>query len=415
MTHNQFSEFLSTYFIKYTTITSQSDGNVSTLPTTLGQKTMVETLKKDLEHFGVSEIDLQENGILIAKIKGDPSITPLSFMSHVDTTDIGVSPDVKAHIVTFTGEDIVLNKELDIFLKVSDYPEIIKYKGDSIIVTDGTSVLGADNKAGVTAMMGLAKYLSSNDIPHGDAYFIFVPDEEVGLRGAYAFDMNKLPKDLLSYTIDGGPLGEFGYETFNAASATVHIKGVAIHPGSAKGIMVNPILIANDYIAKLDPYDTPEHSEGKEGFILVNNIKGNVSESEIDLIIRDFDKEKFEARKVFLQKIADEIKKMHPRAEIALDISDSYANIANTLTEDRRCIDIVEEAMKDLNIPIQTLPIRGGTDGAVFSVKGLPTPNLFTGGYNFHSIHEFLPLSSFVKILEVIIKMVELAHKYPKS
>ncbi len=414
MNPNQFSEFLKEYFIKYTAITSQSDSSIPTLPSTIGQMKLAQTLKEDLESFGVKDLTLQENGILIAKITGTIDAPPLSFMAHVDTANIGVSPHVKAQVIEFKGEDIILNKEQNITLKVSEHPDILNYKGDEIIVTDGTSVLGADDKAGVTAMVGLAKYITSNNIEHGDIYLLFVPDEEGGLRGAYAFDMSKIPKNLLSYTIDGGPLGEFGYETFNGAAANIYIKGVSIHPGSAKGILVNPILVANDIIARMDRMDTPEHSEGKQGFILVCDIKGNATESEIDIIIRDFDKDKFEARKVFLQKIIDEVQKLHPRAEISLEIKDSYANIANALGDDRRCVEIVEEAMKNIGVSIHTLPIRGGTDGAVFSSKGLPTPNIFTGAHAIHSVYEYLPLKSFTKSLETIIEMVKIAPKYLK-
>ena len=412
MKTEQFSEFLTNSFIKYTSITTQSKSSILELPTTSGQMTLAKMLKEELTSFGITDVELQDNAILLAKISGTVDAKPVLFMAHIDTVDIGESPDVNAHVVAFKGEDFPLNKDNTKMFKVADHPEIMKYKNDNIIVTDGTSVLGADDKAGVTVMMGLAKYLSSSNDPHGDVYLLFVPDEEVGLRGAYAFDINKLPKNILSYTIDGGPLGEFGYETFNGAGVTIDIKGVSIHPGSAKGILVNPILVANDILSLLDPLDTPEHSEGKEGFILVCDISGNASDAKIDMIIRDFDKEKFEARKVFLQKIVTQIKQKHPRASIELEISDSYANIANNLKEDKTCITIVEEAMKNINVPILVEPIRGGTDGAVFSSKGLPTPNLFTGAHDIHSVYEYLPVASFTKSLELTIEIVKLAPKY---
>ena len=412
MKTEQFSEFLTNSFIKYTSITTQSKSSILELPTTSGQMTLAKMLKEELISFGITDINLQDNAILLAKIPGTVDAKPVLFMAHIDTVDIGESPDVNAHVVAFKGVDFPLNKDNTKMFKVADHPEIMKYKNDNIIVTDGTSVLGADDKAGVTVMMGLAKYLSSSNDPHGDVYLLFVPDEEVGLRGAYAFDINKLPKNILSYTIDGGPLGEFGYETFNGAGVTIDIKGVSIHPGSAKGILVNPILVANDILSLLDPLDTPEHSEGKEGFILVCDISGNASDAQIKMIIRDFDKKRFEDRKVFLQKIVTQIKQKHPRASIELEISDSYANIANNLKEDRTCITIVEEAMKNINVPILVEPIRGGTDGAVFSSKGLPTPNLFTGAHDIHSVYEYLPVASFTKSLELTIEIVKLAPKY---
>ena len=412
MKTEQFSEFLTNSFIKYTSITTQSKSSILELPTTSGQMTLAKMLKEELISFGITDINLQDNAILLAKISGTVDAKPVLFMAHIDTVDIGESPDVNAHVVAFKGVDFPLNKDNTKMFKVADHPEIMKYKNDNIIVTDGTSVLGADDKAGVTVMMGLAKYLSSSNDPHGDVYLLFVPDEEVGLRGAYAFDINKLPKNILSYTIDGGPLGEFGYETFNGAGVTIDIKGVSIHPGSAKGILVNPILVANDILSLLDPLDTPEHSEGKEGFILVCDISGNASDAQIKMIIRDFDKKRFEDRKVFLQKIVTQIQQKHPRASIELEISDSYANIANNLKEDRTCITIVEEAMKNINVPILVEPIRGGTDGAVFSSKGLPTPNLFTGAHDIHSVYEYLPVASFTKSLELAIEIVKLAPKY---
>ncbi len=402
-----FPAFLTEYFLKYTSVTSQSDASVSTLPTTKGQKELLDIIKADLESFGVKDLSFQDDAILIAKIPKTADKTPISFMAHVDTTDIGVSPDVKAHVVDFTGEDFHLSPE--VVFKVSEHPAVTNYKNDKIIVTDGTSVLGADDKAGVTVMVGLAKYVMENDFEHGDIYLLFVPDEEVGLRGAYAFDIDRLPKDVLSYTIDGGPLGEFGYENFNGAKVAINIKGVSIHPGQAKGILVNPILVANDIIAKLDRMDTPEHSEGKEGFILVTNISGNASESEIKMIIRDFDLQRFENRKVFLNQVIADVQKQHPRAEIAMDISPSYANIANNLTSDSACISLVKKAMDNLNIPMKVKPIRGGTDGAVFSVKGIPTPNIFTGAHEIHSTYEYLPVTPFAKSLELVVEMTKIA------
>ncbi|MGL4677576.1 MAG: peptidase T [Brevinema sp.] len=407
-----FPDFLTEYFLKYSAITTQGDPKEYSIPTTIGQKVLLDTIRDDLIAWGIKEIRYQDEAILIAKIPKTVEAPPISFMAHVDTADIGVAADVSARVVEFVGEDIVLNKEQNIILRVSEHPEIVNYKNEQIIITDGTSVLGADDKAGVTVMVGLARYLMTNSVEHGDIYLIFVPDEEVGLRGAYAFDIEQLPKDILSYTIDGGPLGEFGYETFNGAGVVISIKGISIHPGSAKGILVNPILVANSIISQLDSKDTPEHSEGKEGFILVTDISGNASDAEIKMIIRDFDQEKFEARKQLLTQIVDHTCQEYPKAHIVLEIKDSYANIANTLSPDSLCIDLVKEAMANLNIPICVQPIRGGTDGAVFSAKRIPTPNIFTGAHDIHSIYEYLPVSAFVKSLETIIQMVMIAPKY---
>lgn len=413
MNKNELSLFLEENFIKYTKIASQSDGSQHILPSTPGQTVMLAQLHDDLESLGVKELTYQHDAILIAKIpKTVDNACPMAFMSHVDTVDIGVNPEVNAQTIKFNGQDFFLNEDKGIIFKVDEHKEINNYLNDTIIVTDGTSVLGADDKAGVTVMVGLAKYLMENSISHGDIYLIFVPDEEIGLRGAYALDVAQLPKNILSYTIDGGPLGEFGYETFNAAAVSIYIKGVSIHPGQAKGILVNPILVANDLIAKLDRYDTPEHSEGKEGFILVTDIKGNATEAEIELIIRDFDLDGFNNRKILLQQLVADIQHMHPKSQITIEINDSYSNIANTLTADAPCISLVKEAMANLKIPIHIDPVRGGTDGAVLSVKGIPTPNIFTGAHDIHSVYEYLPLSSFTKSLETVIEMVKLSIKY---
>ncbi|MGL4394686.1 MAG: peptidase T [Brevinema sp.] len=402
------SQFLVDSFLKYTAITSQSNGSITTLPTTAGQMELAKVLKSDLESFGIKEVDLQENAILIAKIPATvPNIPAISFMSHIDTVDIGASPHVKAQVIPFTGEDIVLNKEENIIFKVSDYPEIMNYKGDNIIFTDGTSVLGGDNKAGVTAMMGLAKYLTSNELQHGDVYLVFVPDEEVGLRGSYALDLSKLPVKY-SYTIDGSEIGEFSYETFNAAGVSFKIDGVSIHPGSAKDILVNPILVAMDLINQFDRLDTPEHSEGKEGFFLVTDMTANASTAEVNMIIRDFDLKKFEERKAFIKEAVEKTQKLHPRAVIGYDIEDSYANIANNLSEDRSVVDLAIRGFEKAGVPMHISSTRGGTDGAVLSSKGLITPNIFTGAHNFHSIFEYLPVNSLNKCFEVISAMVTL-------
>ncbi|MGL4367909.1 MAG: peptidase T [Brevinemataceae bacterium] len=406
------TEFLTHSFIKYTKINTQSCTETDTLPSSPGQTILAKTLKADLECLGIKDIILETTAVLIAKIPGNTDAPSISFMSHIDTVDIGASPDVRAQVLPFKGEDIILNKEKNIVFKVSDHPDIKNYIGQDIIFTDGTSVLGADDKAGVVVMMGIARYLMTEKPMHGDIYLVFVPDEEIGLKGAYSLDLKKLPVDL-SYTVDGGPIGEFGYETFNGAGVQIHIKGITAHPGAGKGIIVNPILTANDIISKMDKFDTPEHSEKKEGFFMVHDIKGNPSYAQIEMIIRDFDLKKFNARKQHIQNIIQEVKLMNPKAEITYEISDSYANIANNLSQDNTCIQIVEEAMKNLEIPILVYPIRGGTDGAVLSSKGLPTPNLFTGACNIHSIFEYLPVPSLYQSFALTVEIIKLsASKY---
>ncbi|MGL4562962.1 MAG: peptidase T [Brevinema sp.] len=408
------SEFLVNSFIKYTSISSQSDDRINSLPSSPGQMKLAKILKQDLENFGIHDISLDEHAILIAKITATlPNAPAISFMSHLDTVDIGVEPDIHAQILPFTGEDLILNNEKNIIFKTVDYPDIQAYKGEKIIFSDGTSVLGADDKAGVTAMMGLAKHLTSEKIEHGDVYLVFVPDEEIGLRGAYTLDLNKIPVNY-SYTVDGGRIGELSYETFNAAGVIIKIQGVSIHPGSAKDILVNPILVAMDLIGQFDRLDTPEHSEGKEGFFWIHDMIANPSEANIKIIIRDFDLPKFEERKQKVVSIIEQTQKRHPRAMITFDMEDSYANIANNLSDDRSCVDLAISAYEKSHVTVIDCPIRGGTDGAVLSSKGLITPNIFTGGHNCHSIFEYLPVNSLVKSFEVLTKIVELAAKKDK-
>ncbi len=407
-------EFLKDAFLRYTAITSQSDRHQNFLPTTEGQMILALLLKDELHEMGISDSELQDTGILIAKIPANTKAPALSFMAHLDTVDIGASPDVKAHLIAFTGEDFYLDNDKKILFKTEDYSHILDYKGDDIFVTDGTSVLGADDKAGVTVIMGIAKYFTTHDAPHGDIYLVFVPDEEIGLRGAKALDINKIPVEF-SYTIDGSFLGNFNYETFNAASVIIKIEGVSIHPGRAKDVLVNPLLVAQDLIAQFDILDTPENSENYEGYFYFMEMTANPMEAVLDLNVRDFDLKKFDERKEYVHKIIKEIQDKYPRVKITYTMEDVYANIANFLATDRRPIEVVEKAMKNLNITMIRGPLRGGTDGSVLSSKGRMTPNIFTGSHNVHSIFEYLPLSSLEKSLEHALEVVKLIQEDYKS
>ncbi len=401
-------DYLRDAFLRYTKISSQSVRHGEGLPTSEGQQQMVMHLKNELHDMGVTDADLHSNGILIAKIQGNTDAPAISFMSHVDTVDIGASPDVHAHIVEFTGDDFYLDKEQKIQFKVDDYPSIKAHKGDEIFVTDGSSVLGSDDKAGVAVMMGLARYLTTNNVKHGDVYLAFVPDEEIGLKGAKALDIRELPVKF-SYTIDcSDGVGSFSYETFNAAEANITIKGVSIHPGRAYHILVNPVLVANDIIESFSDKDTPEYTKGYEGYYYFYSIEANPMEAKLNLNIRDFDLKKFEKRKEHVLDIIAKIQKKHPKAEITVDMYDVYANIANYLSQDKKPIELVEKSLANLGIEIQRAPLRGGTDGSVLSAKGLMTPNIFTGGYNVHSIFEYLPLAALEKSLDNTIEMVRI-------
>lgn len=400
-------DFLKDAFIRYTGITSQSDRHQTYLPTTEGQMELAILLKNELHSLGVTDTELQENAILIAKIPGNTTIPAVSFMSHLDTVDIGASPDVHAQLIKFTGEDFYLDKDKKVLFRVEDYPHIKNYLGDDIFVTDGTSVLGADDKAGVTVMMGIARHLTQNNVEHGDVYLVFVPDEEIGLRGAKALDIAKVPVEF-SYTIDGSFIGNFNYETFNAAEAIITIEGVSIHPGRAKNVLLNPLLVAQDLVAQFDILDTPENSENHEGFFYFIEMKANPSGAVLDLLVRDFDLKKFEERKDFVKKVIADIQKKYPRAKISLKMEDVYANISNFLSQNRKPISIVEKAMENLGIPMVSGPLRGGTDGSVLSAKGRMTPNIFTGSHNVHSIYEYLPLTSLEKSLEHALEIIKL-------
>ncbi|MGL4676099.1 MAG: peptidase T [Brevinema sp.] len=400
-------EFLRDAFIRYTGVSSQSNRHQTTLPTSEGQMELALLLRNELHNLGVTDIVLQDDSILIAKIPGNTVAPAISFIAHLDTVDIGASPHVHAHVVSFTGNDFYLDDNQTILFKVEDYPHIKNYKGDDIIVTDGTSVLGADDKAGVTVMVGIARHLMLNAIPHGDVYLVFVPDEEIGLRGAKTLDIDTIPVEF-SYTIDGNYIGSFNYETFNAASALITIKGVSIHPGRAKNVLVNPVLVAQDLISRFDVIDTPEHTDGYEGYFYFMETKANPMEAVLDLNIRDFDLKKFEERKQFVQNTVNQVQAKYPKAEISLEIQDVYANIGNYLSQDSRPIELVEKSMTNLGIEIVKGPLRGGTDGSVLSSKGRMTPNIFTGSHNIHSIFEYLPLTSLEKSLANTLEMIRL-------
>ncbi|WP_439240499.1 peptidase T [Lonepinella sp. BR2474] len=398
-------------FFRYLSVTSQSDAKQSQVPSTQGQWQMAELLAQELRELGLVNVEIDSHANVTALLKGNkPNVTPIGFVTHMDTVDVALSPHIKPQILHFTGQDLCLNAEQNIWLNVAEHPEILPYQEQDIIFSDGTSVLGADNKSAVANVMTALSVIKENNIATGDIYIAFVPDEEIGLKGAKLLDLTKFKPDF-AYTIDCCELGEVVYENFNAAGATVRIQGVAAHPMSAKNVLVNPILIAQDFIALFDPKQTPEHTEQKQGYWWFNGMQSNQSEAKLQIAIRDFDKDNFEYRKAFIHQAVDQIQARYPRAKIHAEVNDIYGNIANTLTEDRRSIDLLFQAMERLNITPKVIPMRGGTDGAALSVKGITTPNYFTGAHNFHSRFEFLPISSFEKSCELTLKIVELAEK----
>ncbi|EKZ6359421.1 peptidase T [Klebsiella aerogenes] len=381
-------------FFRYLAITSQSDPRATTLPTTPGQHQMAQALADELRQFGLDDIVVDEHATVTAVKKGTvPGAPRIGFITHIDTVDVGLSPDIHPQILRFTGEDLCLNPEQQIWLRVDEHPEILAYRDEEIIFSDGTSVLGADNKAAVTVVMTLLENLTAEH-KHGDIVVAFVPDEEVGLRGAKALDLSRFAVDF-AWTIDCCELGELVYENFNAASAEIRFTGVTAHPMSAKGVLVNPLLMATDFMSYFDRQQTPEHTAGREGYICFNGIHGDQNSTRLQANIRDFDLDSFNRRKQQIGEAAEKIAAQYPTARVEFTISDTYSNISNAIGEDRRAIDLMFTAMESLGITPKPTPMRGGTDGAALSAKGLLTPNFFTGAHNFHSKFEFLPLRAF--------------------
>ncbi|HCM7862734.1 peptidase T [Klebsiella aerogenes] len=381
-------------FFRYLAITSQSDPRATTLPTTPGQHQMARALADELRQFGLDDIVVDEHATVTAVKKGTvPGAPRIGFITHIDTVDVGLSPDIHPQILRFTGEDLCLNPEQQIWLRVDEHPEILAYRDEEIIFSDGTSVLGADNKAAVTVVMTLLENLTAEH-KHGDIVVAFVPDEEVGLRGAKALDLSRFAVDF-AWTIDCCELGEIVYENFNAASAEIRFTGVTAHPMSAKGVLVNPLLMATDFMSYFDRQQTPEHTAGREGYVWFNGIHGDQNSTRLQANIRDFDLDNFNRRKQQIGEAAEKIAAQYPTARVEFTISDTYSNISNAIGEDRRAIDLMFTAMESLGITPKPTPMRGGTDGAALSAKGLLTPNFFTGAHNFHSKFEFLPLRAF--------------------
>ena len=381
-------------FFRYLAISSQSDPRATTLPTTPGQHEMARELADELRRLGLDDIVIDDHATVTAVKRGNvPGAPRIGFITHIDTVDVGLSPDIHPQILRFTGDDLCLNREQQIWLRVAEHPEILAYRDEEIIFSDGTSVLGADNKSAVTVVMTVLENLTPEQ-RHGDIVVAFVPDEEVGLRGAKALDLSRFAVDF-AWTIDCCELGEIVYENFNAAAAEIRFTGVTAHPMSAKGVLVNPLLMAADYISHFDRLQTPEHTAGREGYVWFNGIQGDQNSTLLQASIRDFDSESFLRRKQQIGDVAEKIAAQYPTASVEFSIGDTYSNISNAIGDDRRAIDLMFEAMESIGVTPKPTPMRGGTDGAALSAKGLLTPNFFTGAHNFHSKFEFLPLRAF--------------------
>tara|TARA_B110001454_G_C12716678_1_gene432860 strand:+ start:224 stop:1459 length:1236 start_codon:yes stop_codon:yes gene_type:complete len=400
-------------FIKYITIDTESDPNNPAFPSTEKQWDLAKVLVEELQQIGMQDVDLDENCYIMATLPSniDYQVPTIGFVSHIDTSPDFTGKNVNPQIIeNYDGKDIVLNKEKNIILSSSYFDDLLQYKGQTIITTDGTTLLGADDKAGITEIVTAMEYLIQHpEIKHGKIRICFTPDEEVG-KGAHLFDVAKFGAEW-AYTMDGSQIGELEYENFNAAGAKVTVTGKIVHPGYAKGKMINSMLIANEFIATLPSQEVPEKTEGYEGFFHLHDINGNVEETVLEYIIRDHDLELFEERKNLIEKIATDFNKKHNQEIIKVEIKNQYFNMKEKITPVMHIVDIAEEVMKDLGITPLIKAIRGGTDGSQLSYKGLPCPNIFAGGHNFHGRFEYVPVESMMKATEVIIGIAQKVTK----
>lgn len=402
---------LVTRFLNYVKYETTSDESSTSIPSTSNQLEFAKLLGKELEKIGLTDVSVDDNGYVMATLPSniDKNVPTIGFIAHMDTSPDMSGKDVKPNILSnYDGEDIVLNKDKNIVMKVKDFPDLKEYVGKDLIVTDGTTLLGADNKAGIAEIITAVEYLIDNPhIPHGTVKIGFTPDEEIG-RGADCFDVEKFNADF-AYTVDGGPLGELEYENFNAATAKIYIQGRNVHPGTAKNKMINSILVANELNDLLPVNERPEYTEAYEGFYHLIAFNGSVEKTEIAYIIRDHFMESFETKKGTLEKAVEFLNHKYGNI-ITLEITDSYYNMKEKIEPVMYIIDVAKKAMEDLDIKPLIKPIRGGTDGARLSYMGLPCPNLFTGGHNYHGKFEYIPIFAMEKSVETILKIIKLVQ-----
>ena len=399
-------------FTSYVKIDTQSNENNETCPSTEGQWTLLRMLVEELNQIGMQEVTIDENGYVMATLPAntDKDVPTIGFLAHVDTATDFTGKNVNPQIVeNYDGGEIVLNKTLKVIMSPKDFPSLPEYKGHTLITTDGTTLLGADNKAGVTEIMTAMAYLIKHpEIKHGKVRVAFTPDEEIG-RGPHKFDVATFNAKY-AYTVDGGPLGELEFESFNAAAAKITIKGSNIHPGSAKDKMINSIKIGMELQSKFPAQEAPEHTEGYEGFYHLLAFNGDVEQTNLHYIIRDHDRNKFNDRKATVQAIVSELQAKYGTDRIVLELNDQYYNMKEKIEPVMEIVDIAHEAMVSLDIKPITKPIRGGTDGSQLSYMGLPTPNIFTGGENFHGKFEFISVENMVKATQTIIEIIKLTE-----
>ena len=397
-------------FLKYVSFDTQSAEDSGTTPSTEKQWALAHYLKEELESIGMTEVELDENGYLYATLPAntDRNVPTIGFIAHMDTSPDCSGKDVKPRIVkNYDGEDLVLDAEAGIVSTTKKFPELLNHVGEDLIVTDGHTLLGADDKAGIAEIVQAMVYLIEHpEIKHGKIRVGFNPDEEIGL-GAHKFDVEKFGCEW-AYTMDGGELGELEFENFNAAAAKVEITGVSVHPGYAKGKMINAGRVAAEFVSLMPTHETPETTTEYEGFFHLLGIEGGVEKASLSYIIRDHDRSKFEARKAFVEQTAAWLNAKYGEGTVKVTLNDQYYNMRQQIEPVMHIIDIAFDAMKECGVTPRVRAIRGGTDGAQLSFKGLPCPNVFAGGLNFHGPHEFLPIPSLEKASEVVVKICEL-------
>lgn len=396
--------------IRYAKVDTQSNEDSTTCPSTSGQLELANMLVEELKAIGMSEVTIDENGYVMATLPAntEKNVATIGFLAHVDTatdfTGAGVNPQI---VENYDGNEIILNEELNVILSPQDYPNLKKYIGHTLITTDGTTLLGADNKAGIAEIMTALEYLLAHpEIKHGKVRVAFTPDEEIG-RGPHKFDV-KAFNAKYAYTMDGGPLGQLQYESFSAAYAKITFKGNNIHPGTAKGKMVNSGKMAMEFNGKLPANEAPEYTEGYEGFYHLLSVNGDVEQTTLYYIIRDFDRDNFNKRKETIVNIVEELREKYGQDKVILDMNDQYYNMREKIEPVMEIVDIAHEAMTHLGIEPVIEPVRGGTDGSQLSYMGLPTPNIFTGGENYHGKFEYISVDNMEKATKVMIEILRL-------
>lgn len=399
-------------FLNYVSFDTQSAEDSQTVPSTAKQLDFAKYLRDELKDEGFDDVEMDDNGYVYATLKSNikKEVPTIGFISHYDTSPDCSGKDVKPRIVkNYDGKDIELSP--GIISSTKKFPELLQHVGEDLIVTDGHTLLGADDKAGIAEIVQAMCWLRDHkEIPHGDIRMGFNPDEEIGM-GAHHFDVEKFGCEW-AYTMDGGDLGDLEFENFNAASAKINIKGVSVHPGYAKGKMINANRLAAEFAAMLPADETPETTEGYEGFYHLLGIESNIENAKLSYIIRDHDRDKFEERKAFIEKCVVEMNKKYGGGTVTADVKDQYYNMKEMIDPKMHVIDIVLKAMQDSGVPPKVEPIRGGTDGAQLSFKGLPCPNIFAGGVNFHGPYEFISVQVMEKAMQVIVKICEITAEY---